>query len=261
MARIFQGIALALLTPFGCAQILEIEQATVDPSLLEANTVGSSGAGASSHEHSGTAAQGGGPTSGGPNAGGRGDAQEPPPGGESGTGGSGDPIRTLCDQYCETIGKYCTGDQLQYRDSEQCLAVCSLLPEGAVDESDGNTVACRARYAAKARYAAGTELAAYCRQAGPGGDDRCGGNCEGFCSIMMPTCAPNTADHHFESAQACQLACSRLQQIPYTYGHASVADSNTVQCRLFHASSAVMLDPEEHCEHAMGFTLCEAPEL
>jgi hypothetical protein len=48
-----------------------------------------------------------------------------------------------------------------------------------------------------------------------------------------------------------------LPQIPYSYGDGTLADGNTLQCRLFHVSSAVMMDPEEHCAHAMGVTLCE----
>ena len=123
---------------------------------------------------------------------------------------------------------------------------------------DGNTVACRTKYAGKARYAGGTELNAYCRQAGPGGDGRCGSNCDGFCTISMATCtAEDTPPYYFANDTACHTTCQSLPQIPFVYGDVSVADGNSVECRLFHVISAAMMDPEEHCEHVMGLTLCE----
>ncbi len=36
-------------------------------------------------------------------------------------------------------------------------------------------------------------------------------------------------------------------------------DGNHALCRLFHVTSAAMADADEHCEHAMGVTLCQAP--
>ncbi len=171
---------------------------------------------------------------------------------------------TLCEQYCEEVMELCTDDIAQYRDMLQCMTVCSLLPEGELtaDEND-NSVACRLRYASKARYAAGTEHEAYCRQAGPGGDGRCGSNCEGFCSIMMEVCNEDDAGiYRFQSEAACLDTCEALpvSQASYSTTNVEVADGNHVQCRLFHVTSAAMLDPEEHCEHSMGLTLCEAEE-
>jgi hypothetical protein len=178
--------------------------------------------------------------------------------GAAGAGGASGP--TLCDQYCEVVTELCSATALQYKDRTQCLKVCALLPQGAVGDPDGNSVACRLKYASKARYAGGTELVAYCRQGGPGGDGRCGSNCDGFCSIAMPTCNKAETDpFYFASEAACQSTCQGLPNIPYVYGDLTVADGNSVQCRLFHAISAVMADPGEHCEHVMGRTLCEAP--
>jgi hypothetical protein len=37
----------------------------------------------------------------------------------------------------------------------------------------------------------------------------------------------------------------------------TLPDTNDAQCRLFHSMSAVM-DPDEHCEHAMGVTMCDS---
>jgi hypothetical protein len=43
---------------------------------------------------------------------------------------------------------------------------------------------------------------------------------------------------------------------PYSISDGSLPDRNDAQCRLFHVNSAVM-DPDEHCEHAMGVTMCD----
>jgi hypothetical protein len=171
----------------------------------------------------------------------------------------------LCEKYCDEIGELCTGELEQYRDRRQCLTICSFYPEGSLlSEDNDNTVACRLRYASKARYAAGTEHAAYCRQGGPGGDGRCGSNCEGYCTLMMGVCTEETADlYRFAGVEECLSACEDLPLSTESYSTSNVAisDGDHVQCRLFHVTSAAMLDAEEHCEHAMGLTLCEATEV
>jgi hypothetical protein len=209
------------------------------------------GAGGQGGDDTVTVAGGGAGNGGDTSTGGLGDA------GEAGAGGSG-PAISLCEQYCNTITQYCVGTALQYKDRDQCLAVCKLFPQGAVGDPDGNTIACRTKYAGKARYAGGTELTAYCRQAGPGGDGRCGTNCDGLCTITMATCTvEDTPPYFFSNDAACHSTCQGLPDIPFVYGDVSVADGNSAQCRLFHVISAAMMDPEEHCEHVMGLTLCE----
>ena len=259
-----------------CGQVLGLEEAYVDDSLSESpastETEGSSDTGTSSDTTGATpSTSAGGATSttksgaGSPstsssvassdtssdttsNTSGGGET------GETSTTGTVTPA-TLCESYCTSMGEYCIGDNLQYRDWEQCVRVCSAFPEGEVGEEDQNSVACRMKYAGKARYAAGTELGAYCRQAGPGGDDRCGSNCEGLCSIMMLACTEkDAAPYFYKDFDDCISACAELPQVDYYYG---IADGNSVQCRLFHAASAAMADPGEHCEHAFGITLCE----
>jgi hypothetical protein len=280
--------ALALvLTALACNSVLGIEDASVDPTLgmgggASGGSAGSGdvkgGAAGSLGGKSGETGGGGSPsTSGGGlnerggsagqagavgvagDSGVGGDAAEggAAQGGEGGSGGA-PPTGSLCEQYCDTITAFCAGPALQYKDREQCLRVCDMFPQGALGDPDGNSVACRVKYAGKARYAGGTELTAYCRQAGPGGDGRCGADCDGFCAITMATCsAAATAPYYFSSGEACQTTCRSLPDIPYVYGDVTVADGNSVQCRLFHVISAAMADPEEHCEHVLGLTLCE----
>ena len=168
-------------------------------------------------------------------------------------------VSPICRQYCDDITDQCTAGAKQYLDKAQCLKVCGLFPEGVVaDKEDGNTAACRLKYAGKARYAAGSERDAYCRKAGPGSDGTCGDICEGFCTLMMPTCTQEkTAPYFFPNGEACLDACRALKdEPPYTVSNGTLPDMNNAQCRLFHVTSAVM-DPDEHCEHAMGITMCD----
>lgn len=265
-----QATLLVTLGAFACSSVLGIEEAHVDPTLGAgggANNSGGQGgvtakgggAGLSSGGNAGTTASGGssGTTSGGSGHSGGNDDVGSGGTGEAGAGGGTDG-GSLCDQYCDTITQHCTATALQYKDREQCLTICAMLPQGAVGDPDGNSVACRLKYAAKARYAGGTELAAYCRQGGPGGDGRCGTNCDGFCSITAEVCTRESADpFFFQSSAACMTTCQSLPNVPYAYGDTSVADGNSVECRLFHVISAAMADPDEHCQHAMGLILCE----
>jgi hypothetical protein len=172
------------------------------------------------------------------------------------------PEPTVCETYCTEVMELCTGNLKQYRDLRQCEKICGLLPEGEVGSSaNENTAACRLRYASKGRYAAGTELEAYCRQAGPGGDGKCGSNCEGYCSLTMSVCTDESAGiYHFDDVGECLQTCEALPVSPLTYTTTGteVSDGDHVQCRLFHVTSAAMLDAEEHCEHALGVTLCES---
>src|SRR5690606_26307122 len=153
-----------------------------------------------------------------------------------------DMAETLCDKYCEEITELCTGELAQYRDKRQCQTVCAMFPEGDIaSEVNENTVSCRLRYASKSRYAAGVELAAYCRQAGPGGDGRCGSNCEGYCTLMKGVCTPEEAGiYRFEDDASCMQACESLpsSSVPYsTSGGEELSDGDHVQCRLFHVTS------------------------
>jgi hypothetical protein len=80
---------------------------------------------------------------------------------------------------------------------------------------------------------------------------------------MMQVCSADVTDiYRYPTMDECIEACSALpvSDVPYSSAGILVADGNHVQSRLFHVTSAAMLDAEEHCEHAIGITLCEAPE-
>jgi len=246
---------VAALATASCTQVLGIEDARIDPTLSQSNAgaAGSAGAG----NGGGSAGNGGGPHGGAAGSASDVDAsadasdESKPPNSEGGS--------PICAQYCEDIMSFCGGNVGQYIDVPQCLKVCALFPEGTIGGADGNTAACRMKYAGKARYAAGSERDAYCRKAGPGSDGTCGSICDSFCILMMPTCTPTrTPPFYYGSSDMCLTACKRLKDNPpYTVADGTLPDTNDAQCRLFHVCSAVM-DPDEHCEHAMGITMCDA---
>jgi hypothetical protein len=218
---------------------------------------GTGGTGSDTHQHGsgGSSTQSSGGTQSGSTAG-KGSSDN---GGEGGndSGSSGD----ACDQYCSEIQTACTGEAEQYRDEAQCLKICHFFPMGQDGGSDDNSVSCRLKYLTKTRYALGAEVTAYCRQAGPSGDGKCGTDCEAFCSVMMQVCTPDMAgDNHFASQAECMSTCNGLPAptVHYSTLDPAVSDGNSSLCRLFHVNSAAMADTEEHCEHAMGHTLCEA---
>jgi hypothetical protein len=178
-------------------------------------------------------------------------------GGDEGEHSSEDP----CDEYCDEMQNECTGEAEQYRDRAQCLKICHFFPSGEDGGSDENSVACRLKYVKKTQYGLGAEVTAYCRQAGPSGDGKCGTDCEAFCSVMMQVCTEEVAGpNHFESTAECLATCDALPApaVHYSNNDPAVSDGNHALCRLFHVNSAAMADAEEHCEHAMGITLCEA---
>ena len=74
---------------------------------------------------------------------------------------------------------------------------------------------------------------------------------------MMGACTSKFAPYNFPSLDACLSACRMLKDAPpYTVSDGTLPDRNDAQCRLFHVCSSVM-DPDEHCEHAMGVTMCD----
>ena len=230
------AIGCALIA-MACSEILGIETAHVDPSLTAAG--GTSNATGGSTQTSAAGQSSGGA------------------GGQAGTAAVADP----CVLYCDTVTKYCQGAYQQYVTVNQCQRICSMFPVGSLTELDQNTVSCRLKYAQRAEYESGVELAGDCPAAGPGGGGRCGSKCDAFCTILMATCRKGSTDpYYYASYDDCTQDCLKLPEISYNTSVATLTTGNyTLECRLFHVTSAAMVDPEEHCGHAMGVTLCEPP--
>jgi hypothetical protein len=220
--------------------------------------VGGKGGQATGGKSSGSGGKGGTPQGGG-NEGGEGAVATMGDAGDSSMGPK-DP----CEDYCDEMDAVCTGEAMQYRDRAQCMTICGMLPPGddqGDQGEDDDSVACRLKYVKKTKYALGAEVTAYCQQAGPCGNGKCGSTCEAFCSLMMQVCTEEIAGpNHFDSEEDCLATCNALPASPVAYSpnDPRVSDGNHAECRLFHVSSAAMADAEEHCEHAMGITLCQA---
>lgn len=155
-----------------------------------------------------------------------------------------------CGEYCDTVMKNCAGNFEQYTSKEMCMAVCAHLPRGARADDSVNTVGCRLRNAQLAAKLGQAEKDSQCSTAGPGGNGVCGTNCEGYCSIMLPTCAGK-----FDGGQqGCLTLCTRRPDSG-SYNDA-MSSGPDVQCLLYHVSAAT-LAPDPHCAHAIGATPCK----
>jgi hypothetical protein len=264
---------LALLTfASACSQILDIEQAHVDPSLTAgagSSQAGSQAAGSNSSEVSSAGQQD--PGDAGSGSGGTHDHGSAGSGGSSvagssaGSSGSAPVELGLCERYCEQITRTCKGKYEQYRTFDQCIRVCQRLPPGEPDDEDTNTVSCRLRQA----EFADSEPFVYCKSAGPLGEGKCGSNCVSYCSLMQEACtvestAGNLEPSYFASSQACLSACTELPEMTGVVHYSSSASAdptsfvgNSVFCRTYHVAAALEQDtPDEHCPHAMGGDPC-----
>jgi hypothetical protein len=256
--RLLSGCGLAL----GCSQILDLQPAHLDPA-SGATDSGGAAAGVGPTSLPGGAAGSHGSAQGGEAAGagatGLLDAGAPaaPDGGEGGAGSAPEPP-SLCQSYCAAVSAACVGPHTQYIDLDACLASCAALPEGAPGDTAGNSVHCRATYAEKAP----SEPYTYCTWAGPGGDGKCGTNCDGFCTLMMQACTASTtlsSKDYYESLEACHASCDRLPDVGSYDASDSLQQmgSDHVQCRLYHVGAALAeADPITHCPHATGQRLC-----
>lgn len=167
-----------------------------------------------------------------------------------GAADSGTQPGSLCDRYCTTVMKNCTGDVAVYASREACLGVCERLPRGTEGEVRGNSVACRLHFAESALSTG--EPASACPSAGPGGNGVCGDNCSGFCAVAVQACKDEDISI-IKSLAGCQTACAKLPD-PGGYT-AKIVSGFTVQCRLYHVSAAT-IDPAQHCPHVEGIGPC-----
>ncbi len=146
-----------------------------------------------------------------------------------------------CSAYCDTVMDVCRGEDAVYTTPELCLAVCALLDPGDPVEPVGNTVACRQQQA----KAAELEPAEHCRYLGPGGNGKCGSDCDAYCELF-PTVCPDYVK--YETTASCLKACRGLIDQD-SFDVEADYDGDTIECRLVHLTSAT-LRPKEHCPHA-----------
>lgn len=144
-----------------------------------------------------------------------------------------------CSSYCTTITANCTAKNAQYASIEQCQGSCGAFPLGDEADRDGNTLGCRVYHADAAASAPDT----HCTHAGPGGNNQCGSNCEGFCALASLACSGT-----FTDGEACMSACAGYPDSePFD---AADVSGDTLACRLYHLTVATEA-PEVHCPHIL----------
>jgi len=153
-----------------------------------------------------------------------------------------------CESYCSLVTDVCTGAHQQYASAAICKELCATFPVGTLDDANTNTLGCRIREAEAIRDNGEVAL---CTAAGPGGDGICGSNCEAYCTGLEQLCASQFASFSAPDAGSCVPNCKT--QIADCGGYAADATRNddTMQCRLFHLTSAAG-DAVTHCPHTIG---------
>jgi hypothetical protein len=166
---------------------------------------------------------------------------------EAGAGREGGPtveVSPACKTYCKHVMDACMGEDQVYTTIEVCDGVCTKLEArglvGHFDEPGGNTVACRDKQAQNAAFG---ETKMFCPNAGPGGGDACGPDCESYCMLYADTCADV-----FPPLENCLSACAVLKRSP-PFNSVSDYSGDSLDCRLVHVSVATT-DHEMHCPHA-----------
>jgi hypothetical protein len=256
-----------------CTQMLDIQDAWIDPTLGGGNplTNGGNGSQAGTQNSGGTGGASGAHNHGGsgPQAGtGSSAASAGTDETMAGAGGSDTSEPSACEVYCDEVLANCTGKYEQYRSPEQCLEVCKRLPAGTPGDGNVNSVECRTR---QARFAE-SEAFLYCKSAGPLGAGKCGSNCESYCSLMDATCtqsatAGNAELSYYSDTQACLAGCAAIPDDPTgptQYSSSATIEpstlvGNNVYCRTYHVTAGLEGDSaSEHCPHAMGGDPCIA---
>jgi hypothetical protein len=160
-----------------------------------------------------------------------------------------------CEPYCTDVQK-CLSTAGYYSSLYQtkatCLGICTEIQPGTGLEGQSNdTVACR-----DGQLRLGEPN---CAAAGPGGGGTavvgtCGTDCEAYCSLLHRICPdafsvdfPPSAD---DPEALCRGACEKgLATVPYSVDDRTISTADTLQCRLWHLSTATV-EGVSHCPHA-----------
>ena len=175
-----------------------------------------------------------------------------------------DPNSGLCNTYCDTVMSGCPDPSYVYATRDMCIGVCHQLElagkTGDPKDQSGNTIYCRLY---QAQQALSTAERSTCPNAGPGGNNVCGTNCEDYCVLMQATCPTQFADPKYFFGNSLQICISQCAGLPVLDGgfNADLQQGNNIDCRLYHISAAnASLDSRAvHCPHAAGEPPCQGP--
>ena len=161
-------------------------------------------------------------------------------------GGGGD--TPTCAAYCDNIDANCAGRPETYADRAECMDICMNFgwetgdPVTVSGPADGNSIGCRTYHGGAP---AGEDADLHCPHAGYTGAATCGDWCEVYCAAALQVCTGSNA--LYADMAECMTACSPLDDT----ADIDVTDGDSVQCRLYHLSAAVLEDdPALHCPHA-----------
>lgn len=158
-----------------------------------------------------------------------------------------------CPSYCANIQSTCTGKEEQWADEAVCLAYCRKIEPGELSARTGNSLACRMNALVDDLTSEGID----CLAAGPGGAGTCGSNCVSYCVGLADLCGPLFGTRFNNDTNACLDECAQFVDCG-DYRADPNRNDNTLQCRLFHLSSAA-LNAGVHCPHAVGQGMCQDP--
>jgi hypothetical protein len=76
----------------------------------------------------------------------------------------------LCLTYCDGVGRFCSGGNTQYRNADECRALCNATTWacGKAGDTAGNSLYCRLAHTALAGIGGAAQAATECRNAGSG---------------------------------------------------------------------------------------------
>src|SRR4051812_10148514 len=124
-----------------------------------------------------------------------------------------DPQLARCSEYCDTVEQKCTEPFQVYDRPGACMGVCMQMDSGeAFGGLVGNTVACRIDRLTQPDF----EAATHCAQAGPGGNDVCGSNCEDLCKLRKQACGTIRGQAEMldvENTDICMHNCRALPDL------------------------------------------------
>jgi hypothetical protein len=146
-----------------------------------------------------------------------------------------------CETYCQTIQAQCTGAEIQYASVAACTKMCATFTPGALDDEAVDTLGCR-----QSLLTRGVSLKdVNCQSVGPAGSV-CGSACDLYCNTLSQVCLEQFATFQGD----CLAACAKIPSCG-DYVADGLRDDNSMQCRIFHLTSAAS-DAVTHCQHAIG---------
>jgi len=167
-----------------------------------------------------------------------------------------DALALDCSTYCSQVQKNCTGPNLQYASTAECMGACASFTVGTstVTDTSGNTLGCRIFHAGAPSV---MTAATSCPHAGPAGDlinapapAFCSGGdvCASFCTLEILACGsidaplpgnPTGVDGNplfqYRNMERCMSVCGGFDK---THPYSTTAVGDSLACRLYHAVKA-----------------------